>query len=197
LRPCILVREARALTDKMNVDIRVATLDDCDALAAVHVTAWEETYRALLPSVAFAAMTVPIRTERWRQRLVTTPELPVYVAELDGKVVALGDGGPARENETLGQEMQVYALYVVNRAKRRGIATQIVRRLVGDFRAQGASSACVWTLREATVARLFYESTGAEFAVERLEQRPGYERTLVGYVWRDLRRACSDLKNVR
>lgn len=84
-------------------------------------------------------------------------------------------------------ECRSYAVYLLNRAKREGFGTRLVRRVMDQFVASGAASACVWALRDAIPARRFYEHHGAEFAAEKVENRDGYERVVVGYVWRDLR----------
>jgi len=86
----------------------------------------------------------------------------------------------------MGQEMQVYALYLLNRAKRQRIGTQLLRSVMCQFLTSGASS-CVWTLRDAIPARRFYEYHHARFACEEVERNEDYQRTLVGYVWPDLR----------
>jgi len=83
--------------------------------------------------------------------------------------------------------MQVYAVYLLHQAKRQGIGTRLLRSVTRQFLASGASSACVWALRDAIPARRFYENQGAEFAAEKLDDRGDYQRVLVGYVWRDLR----------
>src|SRR5262249_50410405 len=101
------------------------------------------------------------------------------------------DGGRARDGEGLGQPMQLYSIYIPARSQRQGIGTMLLRRVVNDFFDQGVYSASVWTLREATTARLFYESRGAMLAAEKVEHRPGYDRTLTGYIWPDLRQTFS------
>ena len=172
--------------------IRIATAADSEVLAAVHVTAWQESFRGLLPDIAFEGMTIPKRMEKWQQLLAANPAFPVYVAEEEGRAIGFAQGGLARDDEALGQEMQLYAIYLLSSAKRRGVGTKLLRTVVGDFLAQGASSACVWTLREAQPARRFYESVGAQLAAEKLEHRPGYDRVLVGYIWPDLKRSFSN-----
>jgi L-amino acid N-acyltransferase YncA len=172
---------------------RAATADDCNVIAAVHVTAWHESYSDILPPVAFRKMDLENRTKLWRRRL--GEPLPVYVAEFDREIVGFADGGPARADEALDAEMQVYAVYLLNRAKRRGIGTKLLRRVLQQFLALGASSACVWALRDAVPARRFYEHHGAQFAAEKLENRGDYERVVAGYVWRDLRRQFGRLES--
>jgi L-amino acid N-acyltransferase YncA len=138
------------------VVIRLASTNDCDTLAAVHVTAWHESYTEILPAAAFAKVTIPERTAAW-MRVIASANHPVFVAECDGEIVGFADGGPARSDQDLGQEMQVYALYLLNRAKRQRIGTQLLRSVMCQFLTSGASSACVWTLRDAIPARRFYE----------------------------------------
>jgi L-amino acid N-acyltransferase YncA len=172
--------------------IRVATIADCEVLAAVHVTAWQESFRGLLPDIAFEGMTIPKRMERWQQVFAAKPTFPVYVAEEQSQAIGFAQGGRARDDEALGQEMQLYAIYLLSSAKRRGVGTKLLQAVVSDFLVQGASSACVWTLRDAQPARRFYESVGAQLAAEKLERRPGYDRVLVAYIWPNLERSFSN-----
>lgn len=167
--------------------IRTAAADDCDALAAVHVTAWRESYSDILPPVAFANMNIAKRSVQWREVLARADH-PVFVAERDGRVIGFADGGPARPEDALDQEMQLYAIYLLDSAKGQGIGTALLRLVMRQFLADGANSACVWTLRDATPARRFYEYHGAQFAAEKVEHRGDYERVVAGYVWPDLRR---------
>jgi hypothetical protein len=47
----------------------------------------------------------------------------------------------------------------------------------------------VWVLRDNESARRFYESFGAEAVAERVERLADYDVVVIGYAWRDLRRA--------
>lgn len=165
--------------------VRHAIVDECDQIAAVHIAAWRESYSGILPPIAFQKMDIENRITLWRRRL--GEPLPVYVAERDGEIVGFADGVPARPDEALETEMQVYAIYLLNSAKRQGIGTKLLRRVMHQFLAEGASSACVWALRDATPARRFYEHHGARFEAEKPEDRGDYQRVVVGYVWPDLR----------
>jgi len=65
------------------------------------------------------------------------------------------------------QKMQVYAVYLINRAKRQGIGTRLLRSVMRQFLASGASSACVCAIP----ALMFYEHNGGRFAAEKVEDR--------------------------
>lgn len=171
-----------------HAQIRTATADDCDTLAAVHVAAWHESYGDILPAVAFANLTVAKRSLQWREVLAGANH-PVFVAERAGQIVGFADGGSARPGEGLGREMQLYAIYLLNAAKRQGIGTKLLQSVMRQFLAGGATSACVWALRDALPACQFYEHHGAQYIAEKLEyHRAGYDRVIIGYVWPDLKR---------
>jgi L-amino acid N-acyltransferase YncA len=170
--------------------IRPATIDDAAALAEVHVAAWRESYRGLLPQPVLDRLSSQIRAERWR-RMLSAPAHPrVYLAEQEGWTVGFVDGGCCRDR-ALAQQMEVYELYLLDAVKRQGIGGRLLKLMVRDFVAQGAVSAGVWALRDNDSARRFYESFGAEAVAEKVERLGDYEIVEVGYAWRDLRRAFS------
>ena len=172
----------------LDTTIRTAVPDDCDRLATVLVTAWHESYSDLLPPIAFSNMTTAKRTPLWRD-LLTKGDHPVFVAEREGQIIGIADGGAARAEESLGQQMQLYAIYLLSAAKRQGLGTKLLQLVMRQFVKDGANSACVWALRDAMPARRFYEHHGAQFAAEKLEHHDaGYDRVIVGYVWPDLKR---------
>jgi ribosomal protein S18 acetylase RimI-like enzyme len=170
-------------------NIRAANLQDSQAIAEVHVTAWRETYRGLVPETVLKNLSVSERAEKWRQAILGRPANPFYhpifVEVQDGEIVGFADGGHCR-SAALGQEMEIYAIYLFERVKHRGIGSALLRALIGDFVPQGALSAGLWVLRDNHPARSFYESFGAQRAAERVEHRQGYDLEEVGYFWSDL-----------
>ncbi len=47
--------------------IREARRGDCDAIGAVHVAAWRETYAGLLPEATLAGLSPQGRADMWRR----------------------------------------------------------------------------------------------------------------------------------
>lgn len=149
------------------------------------MAAWRESYAGLISDSVLDALSVSGRAATWRKTLTGTPRIPVFVAERETAIVGIAAGGPARGDE-LAQEMEVYAIYVRDEAKRRGTGTELFRALVGDFIGTGARSAGLWVLKDNAPARRFYEKLGGRPAAEKVENRPGYDLLEVGYVWPDL-----------
>src|SRR5438445_11537738 len=75
------VRHPAAHNDRMR--IRPATLDDAEAIAAVHVHGWKWGYRGLLPDAYLAAMSVDRRIEQWRSWLLHSGRTDTWVDEGD------------------------------------------------------------------------------------------------------------------
>src|SRR6516165_4195497 len=79
--------------------IRVAGVADAAAIAAVHVEAWRETYKGIVPVHVLAGLSVDRRTEIWR-RILTNPTAfsssAVFVSEREEKVVGFGCCGMQR-----------------------------------------------------------------------------------------------------
>ena len=168
------------------ITIRPAIPTDCESIASVDVAAHWESYRDLLPESAFENATVPIRSKKWKEILTGPDLISVYVADQGGGLVGYAVGGRAADAENLGQEMQVQAIYLLDRAKRQGVGSALLRTLIRDFLAGGANSASVWMLRDNLPARRFYERHGAQFVTEKVQRFSGYDRALVGYIWLNL-----------
>jgi ribosomal protein S18 acetylase RimI-like enzyme len=166
--------------------IRVARADDSDAIAEVHVASWQESYRGLIAQPVLDALSIADRKAAWRKIFAELGYYPVYVAEHETQIIGFGQGGTCRSDQ-LGQEMEVYAIYLLARAQRRGTGARLVRTIMRDFLAHGRNSAGLWVLRDNTAARKFYEKLGARPIAERVEHRPQYDRAEVGYAWDDLR----------
>lgn len=53
----------------MSFSLREAVPDDSEAVAALHVACWGETYRGLLPDKMIDAVNLPDRTVQWQRAL--------------------------------------------------------------------------------------------------------------------------------
>jgi ribosomal protein S18 acetylase RimI-like enzyme len=161
-------------------------MEDCSRIAAVHVAASQETYRGIFPDAVLDALSVPDRAERWRESMTANPDHAVLIAEEANNIVGFADGGPRRGDE-LDQAAEVYALYVLRHAQRRGIGSGLIAMLATDFDARGWLSLCLWVARDNHPARKFYEHLGGECVAEKVVQHNAYELCEVAYAWSDLR----------
>jgi ribosomal protein S18 acetylase RimI-like enzyme len=141
--------------------IRDATLNDAAAIARVHVSSWRSTYRGMLPDDFLASLSETGYAERWK-RVIAERTSKVYVAEEGTEVVGFASGGRERAGET-GYEGELYAIYVLDSAQRRGFGRELVRATVAGLRELGLGDMIIWVLRDNQPARAFYEGLGGVY----------------------------------
>jgi ribosomal protein S18 acetylase RimI-like enzyme len=141
--------------------IRPAKLEDAPAIARVHVASWQSTYQGMLPDEFLASLSEIGYAERWK-RVIAEGSSKVYVAEDGGEVVGFASGGRERAGET-GYLGELYAIYVIDAAQRRGFGRELVRASVAGLRELGLDDMIIWVLRDNQPARSFYERLGGVY----------------------------------
>jgi len=141
--------------------VRGAEAADAAAIAAVHVSSWRSTYRGLLADEFLASLSEMNYEERWK-RVIAEGASKVYVAEDGAEVVGFASGGRERAGET-GFEGELYAIYVLDSAQRRGFGRELVRASVAGLRELGLGDMIIWVLRDNQPARAFYERLGGVY----------------------------------
>lgn len=147
----------------MTVTIRDVHPSDADAVADLHVRAWQVAYRGVIPdSVLDHPDHERARHEVWRHRLEHGPPPTgdtlnrIFVGEMRERVVGFGHAG--REESDL-ERGEIYGLYVHPDAWGTGAADALMAACLAELRTRFAS-AVLWVLRDNPRARRFYERTG-------------------------------------
>jgi ribosomal protein S18 acetylase RimI-like enzyme len=164
--------------------VRTAGIDDAAEIAKVHVASWRSTYRGLMPSDFLESLSEARYEERWR-RAITDRSSAVYVAEDDHHVVAFASGGRERAGED-GFSGELYAIYVLSEAQRRGHGRGLVRAVTAGLRQMGLADMIVWVLRDNSAARRFYERLGGVYVREQPITIGSVVLREVAYGWRSL-----------
>ncbi len=161
---------------------------DAEALACVHVTAWRETYRGLLPDAYLARMSEPGHARRFGRLLLTPGPDDVTLAAADRMgLVGYAQGGPSRRKRA--GEAEVATLYLLKMAQGRGLGARLLVETARSLAARGAQSLMISVLRDNVAARGFYEHLGGQAEPARLEPGPGGAMLHeVAYLWPDIRR---------
>ena len=170
----------------MSIAIRPATPADAENIARVHVRAWGESYRGLVPPEAFEFHSVETRIAQW-QATLADPQRSTLVYEINGAVGGFVSGGPIKWTG-LSTSSEVSSLYLLDTLKRRGIGRALFGRFMTVLASRGFTSCGLWTLSNNTVARRFYEAMGGRTGETRVDARGGIAFEDIAYIWDDVAR---------
>ena len=173
--------------------IRRAGVDDAEIVARLHVDAWRESYAALVPPEALAAMDVSDRAARWRDIF--------HAQEDDGAsavFLAMGEDDAPKGFAACGRQRverveaagfagEFTAIYLLGCAQRRGLGRALMGLMAKHLIAQSFSSASVWVFRDNPDACRFYEALGGEeTGIDGEWSVLGVTLPDMSYGWRDL-----------
>ena len=139
-------------TRNIPVSVRRASVDDADVIAGIHVRAWQEAYRHLLPHSTLDTLDPADRVDRWR-RIVSGDDEETWVAELEGTVVAWATTS-ARDGSTYPRDREVNGIYALASAHGSGVGQALLDALVGD------APAFLWVASNNPRAHAFYRRNG-------------------------------------
>jgi ribosomal protein S18 acetylase RimI-like enzyme len=141
--------------------IREAEPSDAEAIASIHVRAWQDAYRGQLSDEYLDGLRVEERVGMQRRMLVEPREgWTTWVALDDDGVVGFAVTGPSEDSDADDRTGEVYAIYVEPTCVGTGVGRSLFERVVGDLRSRGFAEATLWVLETNERARRFYERAG-------------------------------------
>lgn len=166
--------------------LREARPDDADAIAALHVKVWRETYRGLATPEAYAALTEEVRRERWRETLAT-PQVrhQTLVVEQQGRIVAFGSACAPTE-PLFGDRGEVRWLHVDGEFARRGLGRRPMGALASQLRAWGYRGCALAVVEGNQPAIDFYDRLGGRRVGAFVDPGPLWRSSNLVFVWDDL-----------
>jgi len=169
----------------VTIAIRDAIASDVDGIAKVHVQGWRESYKDFMTPEALAGLSVEERKAMWQGALAQADlqaKLLVAVAD-DGEIVGFACGGPVRNEgaDLLGTEAELFAIYLLDKAKRHGVGRRLMVGVLDHLAAQGFGSVGLWVLKENLPARRFYEALGGQVGPEQVFDIRGQQLTEIAY----------------
>ncbi len=174
----MIVASGRAL------EIAAATPEDARAIGIVHVLAWHETYRGLLPDQVLASLDPRERQAMWTR--VIASQGGVFVLRDGARVVGFGSCGPNRDDSFTYAGM-FSTLYLLGPIKRQGHGRRLMQVMARHLLATGRPDAVVWSAEANTAACRLYERLGGVPAGRATELHEGWDMACVAYGWDDLR----------
>lgn len=168
--------------------VRRSIPDDAEAVAAVHLAAWRETYPGIMPDDVLASLTVEDRLARRRQILAEPkPGQVNLVAGFGSEIGAFADAGSSRIADGPA-DAELYALYALKRFQGRGIGRALMSGIAAALLETGFSRLILDVAEKNARARAFYETLGGTIhGAARCHAVGGFPVPSLYYVWPDLR----------
>jgi GNAT superfamily N-acetyltransferase len=165
-----------------NAVIREATITDCRAVAEVHVRSWRESFAGILPQPFLDKMSVEKRARAFESRFHDT-SYRMYVAEVPERgVVGFADFGEPREIIDT-YEGELYAIYLLPEAQRKGIGGRLFQRGVQFLIENGRTSMYLLALAVSPY-RAFYEKMGGQVIGRKQVEIEGVMYDELVYGWK-------------
>lgn len=124
--------------------IRKAVVEDSTDIARVHVNSWRTTYQGIVPSIFLESLDMKVREARWKKGLEAGNS--IFVAENNkNEIVGFANGGKNR-SEDLPYDGELYAIYLLESAHRKGAGKQLLCNVAKELKDEGFHSMLVWVL---------------------------------------------------
>lgn len=149
--------------------VRAALPEDAEAIADVHVRAWQSAYVHVFPAERLAELDVSRRAQHWREGLESG-----WVVLVTDEVSGFVGVGPSRDVEGEGE---LYAIYVAPEHWGAGHGRVLMEHGLEELRRQGFEEATLWVLDDNPRARRFYEAAG--WAIDGAEKEDDFLGTRV------------------
>ncbi|MBN2171227.1 MAG: GNAT family N-acetyltransferase [Candidatus Krumholzibacteriota bacterium] len=147
--------------------LRPARPEDARPLASLHVRAWQQAYRGLVPDDFLAGLSVDRREALWRDE-IRDEGADIIVAEDDDGAVGFVRLGACRDEDAGPETGEIFGIYIAPRAWRRGHGRRLCAAALARLRAAGFTAITLWVLRGNAQAIAFYEAMG--FAADGVEK---------------------------
>lgn len=140
----------------------MATAEDAQQLAWVHVRSWQQGYRGLLPDELLDSLDVSQRTEQWQESLSRSdlPRRGTLVADDATGVVGFANLTPERDGDETAGVGEVRAFYVDPERWGHGVGRALLTAAEDTLAQAGYRRAVLWVLDTNTAARSFYARLG-------------------------------------
>lgn len=138
--------------------VRLATVEDAEGFAKVHVDTWRECYKGIVPDAYLEGLDLAQRTKGWKYILSSTDQL-CSVVESDQIVIGWVTCGANRDgNES--NIFEIYGIYVLPQYWGSDAGISLLRAAIERLDDLNPKAITLWVLRENARAQNFYKKQG-------------------------------------
>lgn len=155
--------------------LRPAGPEDAAPIAELNVRSWQVSYRGVFPDEFLDEMKTREQQVRWlTEVLAEGSQFRTTVAVATGNMVGFAILGPARDSDLDASTFhELYSLYVEPDRIGTGLGRVLMDDALRYLRSGPWAAAVLWTLRDVTRTRRFYEAAGwSPDGTEKTEEIP-------------------------
>ena len=144
------------------IEVREATVDDAEAMAAVNAAGWREGYRGIVPE--YYLDDLPI--SRWLREMklgLANPRGDAFtrIAEIDGRFAGYCFvAAPGREVPDDSKEAELVAIYVYSEHWGQGVGRALLETALAETTRLGYDEIVLWTFERNDRALRLYHAAG-------------------------------------
>lgn len=138
----------------MTLSIQKAVSQDAPQVVLIHISAWKEAYKNIIPQNILASKTLtPERVLKMKENYIDKNRLFV----VKKKEVIVGFLALSSDNKS---QMEIETLYIHPDFQKQGIGLFLIQNVLLMLKQQGVSKVCVWTLQDFQPSNNFYKRVG-------------------------------------
>ena len=143
--------------------VRLATVEDAEGLAIVHVRAWQEAYRGLVPQEYLDQRDPARRRLAWRRWIedARAPAATLVAEDKVGNIVGFVSVSTSRDPDANPDvEGEIQAIYLLPEYWGQGLGRLLMEAGLRRLEDAGYHEVTLWVLESNQHARRFYEAGG-------------------------------------
>jgi ribosomal protein S18 acetylase RimI-like enzyme len=145
--------------------VRLATIEDAETIAAIHVRTWQIAYEGIVASQFLNSLSIQARANMWRTVISEHHGIVLLAGAQHGEVGFISFG-PSRDEDGNGKA-EIYAIYVLPQFWYQGIGRELLDE--AERRLEDFIAFALWVLEKNKRARRFYEARGFRLEGSRKE----------------------------
>ncbi|MGP1253142.1 MAG: N-acetyltransferase family protein [Kiloniellales bacterium] len=183
--PVTTGQTAAAKAEASSCDLREGTASDLEAVVALHLASWRDSYRGLLPDSYLDGALAEDLAAKWHRKLIgtATPGSLLLLAENDGGLA--GFLYACRDPERPGSAY-IDNLHVAPDRRGSGLGARLLRQAATRLPALGYRGAHLLVFAQNEAAVRFYLRLGGRIVHRGVEDLMGHPADTYRIVWLDL-----------
>ena len=146
----------------MDVTIRNARVGDEDAIANIHVLAWQAAYKDFMSEEYLTSLSVHDRKKGWKEALSKPGKGKYLIAIAGGIIRGFAVYSPARDEDLDGTASELVALNIHPESWRVKYGKSLLGAVIDNVSLEKYKSIHLWVIKGNTPAIKLYQSFGFE-----------------------------------